>query len=151
MSQRPHSKECLSQNLSPEPPQSTALKTRLAGEVGKLGSLILSREEPSLPASHSCTHTLLTPSLLTFMCFLLSPSANPLHPVILTITEILTSGNLLRAPSSMLPAYIHLSDSHPAFREFQILSHLEGVSDNSGSESPSCGLNQIRRWPHLSQ
>lgn len=51
------------------------------------------------------------------MCFLSSPSANALHPVILTITEILTSGNLLGAPSSLLPAYIHLCDPHPAFRE----------------------------------
>ena len=86
------------------------------GEAEKLRSLILRREEPSLPASHSCTHTLLTPSLLTFVCLLLSPSAKPLHPVILTITEILTSGNLLRASSSMLPAYIHLIPTQPSDR-----------------------------------
>ena len=93
-------------------PKAQHSRKRLRGEAKKLWSLILRCEAPSLPASHAYTHTLLTPSLLTFMCFLSSPSANPLHPVILTITEILTSGNLLRAPSSLLPAYIHLCDPH---------------------------------------
>lgn len=108
----------------PSDPGTQHTGKRLRVEVGKLrrpflcfSKLTERSEHHSLPASHSCTRTLFTPSLLTFVDFLLSPFANSLRPATLTLTEILTSGNLLWTPSPKLPTYIRLSNSHPAFKE----------------------------------